>query len=124
MDEEYEFVANGDACGVCQALDGTTCSALPHEACMCQIVPKESGCQVKYNYSGHYYGPSTYDGGASGEIEVECPDGSVIGESFDVEFDSYRNSGLDVSDIAADAFEAEAEALCAQCKEPEPFLCC
>ena len=124
MDEEYEFVASGDACGICQALDGTSCSELPHEGCMCQVVPKERDCETGVRFSGHYYGPGTYDGGAAGEIVVRCPDGTEIGESFDVDFGPYRNTGEATFDIANDAFEAEAEALCDQCRDPEPFLCC
>jgi hypothetical protein len=124
MDGEYVFVASGDACGVCLALDGTECTEVPHPNCLCQVVPKEGGCEIDYSFSGSYYGPGHYDGSVGGEITVICPDGSEISESFEVELAPYAGTGEDSFDIAVEAFEAEAEALCEQCPEPEPFLCC
>lgn len=126
MDEECVFIASDEACGICLALDGTNTSAPPHPNCLCQIVPKEKeqDCEMDYSFGGHHWGPGEYDGGIGGEITVVCPDGSTISESFDVDLAPYEETGEDPMDIGIEAFEAEAAALCEQCPEPEPFLCC
>lgn len=124
MDEDYTFIASDFACGICMALDGTNCSTLPHPNCLCQIVPQEKECHAEYTFSGNYDGPGSYDGSVGGEITVFCPDGSEISESFEFDLGPYESTGDDTLDIAIEEFEAEAAALCEQCPEPEPFLCC
>ena len=126
MDDEaeYEFLASGDACGACQALDGTTCTQLPHENCMCQIVPKGSQCESDYQFSSAHWGPGLFDGVVGGEITVTCPDGTTISESFEFNLSPHSGEGAGPMDLALDAFDGEAESLCSECPEEKPFLCC
>lgn len=124
--DDYVFQASGDACAICLALDGTNCSTLPHENCLCQIVPKGDEC----DHSGTeinlvHYGSGSRDFRVTGEFVVVCPDGSEIGESR--EFDAgalppvMDAQGLDWA-VERELDEIWAE-LCEQCQEPE-FLCC
>jgi hypothetical protein len=124
MDDQGVLVASGDACPACLALEGTDAQPPIHPNCLCQVVPRTSDCDVDYSFSGYHYGPGEYDGGAGGEITVTCPDGSTISESFEVAFAPFAGSGADPMDIAVDGFEGEAEGLCDQCPEEEPFRCC
>lgn len=105
---EYVFQASGDACEICSALDGTVASDLPHDNCLCQIVAKKkkhTGSGIKgssYSFGGgssSHYGPGNSDYSIGTEIEVECCDGTSIGES--IEFD-----GHDLPDVMEDAWQA------------------
>lgn len=120
------FQPSGDACGACMALAGMPYTGSVHENCMCQAVPDEEGdCEVDYSFTTTRWGNGEYDGAAGGEITVTCPDGTVISESFEFDFSPYAGGdGSDLMDLAVDGFEAEAAALCAECQEQEPFLCC
>jgi hypothetical protein len=109
-DEEYEYVfqASGDACGICAALDGTDATPPAHDNCQCQTVmrkrkksPGSGKNGSTYNYSGgssSHYGSGNQDYTIGTEIEVECCDGSTIGES--VPFD-----GHDLPDPWEDAWQ-------------------
>ena len=126
-DIEYVFQPSGDACGACQALAGMPYTGPVHENCMCQAVPADDQpeCEQSYEFDTTRWGPGTYDGSVGGEITVTCPDGSTISESFEFDLSPYAGGdGSDVLDLAVDAFEGEAEALCSECPEPDPFLCC
>ena len=86
MAKQYMFIAGGDACGACAALDGTVSDGPlgpQHDNCQCQDVPVDApdcpnmdvgDIQILTN------GPSTT---VSAEITVNCCDDSEIGESLE-----------------------------------------
>lgn len=119
-ENEVEFVASGDACGICQALDGTNCATLPHQNCQCQIVPKSAQCPHDFNFQTTTYGPGDHDYTISGELTVTCPDGSEIGQSFEIDAGALPpvldSDGLNWA--VEEALDAMWEELCDQCLEP------
>jgi len=121
-ENDVEFVASGEACGICQALDGTNCATLPHENCLCQIVPKGKECTHDFDFEITTYGPGNYDFKISGELTVTCPDGSEIGESLEIDAGTLPpildSDGLNWA--VEQAMEDAWGELCEQCPEPEP----
>jgi len=68
-DGEHVFVSSGEACGICEALDGQTVTAgyKAHDNCLCQTQPKTpSGCEV---LGGAMTGRKS-EGWGSVEVEV------------------------------------------------------
>lgn len=131
MGETSVFMATGDACPICEALDGEVVPAgfKPHPGCTCsthvvEVTHDMGDCEWQFDW---------VNAGANGiagiEVTVTCADGSELNES--VEFDTNR---FDIStpvggDPEADAVMAEAEAaaseLCAQCPPPPaPLIHC
>ena len=87
----YIFQANGDACDICSGLDGAECADLPHDGCACQIVAitrHQLPDGTTYSYSPLQTartgdGPKDYVVGT--DVEVECCDGSMVGESVEID---------------------------------------
>lgn len=124
-DDEVEFQASGDACGVCAALDGTNRASLAHPNCQCQIVPTEKECTHDFDvHEPVRDGPGKYDFKFGGELSVTCPDGSDAG-SVSVVWDAsgYDPEAGGWSDFAQPLIDAAIKELCDQCKD-EPFRCC
>src|SRR5262245_18555912 len=94
---EFVFQASGEACAICQALDGTETASLPHENCLCQIVPVDDGCDRDFSFSSNHYGPGPTDFTSGCEITVTCADGSSISESF--EQDAAKFGGVSPEEL-------------------------
>jgi hypothetical protein len=122
------FLAGGDACGACTALDGTLVSEgfKAHDNCLCQTIPSDEqpDCEWSFEHVGNARdGDGAFDVVSGFEVTVTCPDGSTFGASG--EFDGHGFTDLDAWGGAFDeAAEALANELCDQCPPPEPFLCC
>lgn len=121
MADQYMFVASGDACSICSAMDGQVSDEpmeLPHDNCMCQVVPVTGGDCPTYSV-----GPITGTGQSgtphsfkvNAEISVTCCDGSEIGESADV--DTGGNDSFEAMD---EAMESAAKELMSQCPPGGP----
>lgn len=125
MADQYIFVASGDACAICAALDGQTSATptdLPHDNCQCQVLPTGEGDCPSYTTSGgasHRYGPHGGSFTYGVEISVTCCDGSEIGESVEIDM---GNEGAyeDVLESIDGRVEAEAQALADQCPAGGP----
>src|ERR1051325_1182686 len=94
MDEEIEYIfqAGGEACAMCQALDGTNCASLPHPNCSCQIVGKQGEMECEYELDAHdpvRHGPGPYDFTFGGDLTVTCPDGTELGMSVEWDASGY-----------------------------------
>lgn len=124
------FVANGDSCGICLALDGHRVPAghKPHSSCTCEtiVVHDDGDCTWSFDFEG--YGPS---GTVGGSVTVKCPDGSEMAESFEVPVPGYSPSpGAPDPEAEAllDAAEDHAQELCSQCQHDDDadagFRCC
>ena len=117
---EYEFQATGDACEVCQALDGTNVTTRPHPNCLCQIVPAEKECTYELAKHLKLRGPGDYDFTWSGELTVFCPDGSEAG-GMSLEFDAsgFGPSGDGWIEHADSIIDDAVKELCGNCSPPE-----
>ena len=114
MDSGYRFQASGDACGVCQSLDGTDCPTLPHDNCQCQIAPPYE-CETKVeNLTGTPTGPNRAT--LSAEVTVTCADGSETGMSVEIEV-TFDPEEIGPGDELSNAIDAVADELCAQCPD-------
>jgi hypothetical protein len=112
-DEEdvFEFVAGGESCERCEALDGSRWSeppSLPHAYCNCEITPVDAGSaddwgstdacgnswEAETTGNVEFYGPAD-DPSLEWEVQitVECADGS--GGEFLIYIDSGRDSAYD-----------------------------
>ena len=126
MADQYLFVASGDACGVCSALDGTTSDepmALPHDNCMCQVIPLGDGDCPSYetgDVTSTRHGPHGAAFTVSAEISVHCCDGSEIGESFEVDMGDEDAYGDDVFQAIEERLDGEAQSLADQCPQGGP----
>ena len=134
-DVEYVFQASGDACGICSGLDGSAATELPHENCQCQILTMPKGKKGKGKHGSNYfygegisnhYGSGELDYTIGTEIQVECCDGTLIGESLPID-------GHDLPEQMDPAFfDAYFEALgqaaaeladgCDECEDEDPPL--
>jgi hypothetical protein len=134
-EERYRFVASNEACGTCLGLDGTESVepiGLPHENCNCQVI-KVGNCTAEYDYelsTTHRYGSPSGQGDYTigAEIWVTCSDGTVIGESIELDGHGLPDEYGDSDDLwgAVDAaLEAAASELASGCAcEEDEFLCC
>lgn len=122
MDDDYVFTATGDACEVCQALDGMRCSHLPHANCQCSLLPYDDiyRCETHMEFFGpDIIGPDTYSVGA--EITVICPHGTELGTTVQYIGGPTNDDPMGLADLSTDA----ANDLCSECPNPkEPFNCC
>src|SRR4030095_1635151 len=68
------FESGGDACGVCQALDGTSASQPAHDAGGCQSTKDDDDCEYESSSAGpnDRYGSGNYDVVIHVEISVYC----------------------------------------------------
>ena len=123
---ETVFIASGDSCAMCTALDGTNCASLPHPGCMCQLIPVDDDpdCEIDYTFTKTHRGSKEFDVRLGGEITVTCPDGTTIGESFEADLNDYADTAADEFEAVQQAFHDHGEELCEQCPPPEPFKCC
>lgn len=135
MGERHIFVASGEACPICVALDGQEVEAghQAHDGCLCQTIPidKEPGCEWDFEQVGNSRdGNGPFDVITGFEVTVICPDGSKTGATGS--FDGHPYNAIPNSDEALDkwsddfseAAEELAQELCDDCPEPPPFLCC
>jgi len=127
MADEHIFVASGEACPICLALDGSEVPAgyTAHENCLCQTVPKSKDHQCKSATENIDF-QNTADGHviAGFEVTVLCPDGTTASASGEVEVDPVTQNPIEE---LWDAVHALADDLCDSCQDetdPEPFLCC
>jgi hypothetical protein len=126
MADQYMFVASGDACGVCSGMNGMTSDepiALPHDNCMCQVIPLGDGDCPTYEASGassHHYGPHGSSFTVGVELSVHCCDGSEIGESVEIDMGNEDAYGDDIFQAIDDRIEGEAESLASQCPAGGP----
>ena len=112
---DYQFQASGDACGVCQSLDGSACYSQPHDSCRCEIVPAyECETEVEFGPLVHT-GPGEYDWAFGAEVNVTCPDGTTVGMSVAVIMNEDN-----IDDTGDTAIDAAADTLCEQCPSESP----
>lgn len=112
---DYQFQASGDACGVCQSLDGSACFSQPHDSCKCEIV-EAYHCETNVQFTPVVHtGPGEYDYAFGAEVSVTCPDGSTLGMSVAVILN--ENNIYDSGDTEVDA---AADELCDQCPSESP----
>jgi hypothetical protein len=120
MPTQYMFVAGGDACGACAALDGTISNGglgQQHENCQCQDVPvHDEDCPSVEVPSIHIEttGGTTTVGG---DVTVVCCDGSEIGESVEVDLGPVSLPIDETIDAFMDAFDSAAAELAGTCPE-------
>lgn len=107
---DWVFVASGDACGVCQALDGSDCMSQPHDSCRCQVEPYHCETDIQFSEVVHT-GPGEYDYAFGAEITVTCPDGSTVGMSVGV---VMNEQNIDDPNLGG-GIDAAADELCEQC---------
>jgi hypothetical protein len=120
MATKWVFVCGGDACGACSALAGTVSDqplGQQHDSCMCDSIPLNAGedCpKYTFNQVGtERYGP----GGASArvffDVEVECCDGSTIGETLEIDLGvepgDHGSIDDEFAEIEADVDQAAQE---------------
>ena len=108
---KYMFVAGGDACGACSALDGTISDGgigQQHDNCQCQDIPVNGRDDCPTIDVDNVTVQLRTGGSAtvSADITVHCCDGSEIGESFEQDLGPMS---MEASDAAA-AFTEFAEA--------------
>lgn len=115
----YRFQASGDACGVCQSLDGTEAAGPPHDNCRCEVVDEADDCEFTYNASSDHYGPDELEAILGAEVTVTCPDGSEIGESVPIDLIDYTGEPEGIFDWIEDQLSEIADELCAGCPEPD-----
>src|SRR5256885_7223495 len=125
MADQYIFVASGDACGICASLNGQVSSepiGLPHDGCLCQVIPLGDGDCPTYEYSAttRRYGPHGDSFAVGLEVTVHCCDGSDISESTEIEMGNEATYGDDVIEAIDARADYAATALASQCREPVP----
>lgn len=122
---QFMFVAGGEACGACAAMDGTISEGgigQQHENCQCQDVPVDRNDDCPKVEVGT---PSIQTSGATSsvgvEVTVRCCDGTEIGESL--EQDLGPSSPTNIEDALAafaEFVEAAADELAVGCPESIP----
>lgn len=126
MADEHIFVASGDACAICVALNGQVVPAgyTAHESCMCSTIPKEGDRHCEHQVSEIDF--QTLPSGnilASFEVTVTCPGGGEAGASGFVEAEPGTQNPIQ------ELWEAVAELadeICESCADEAeaPFNCC
>ena len=131
MSETHIFVASGESCPICAALDGQEVEPgfHAHDGCLCQTVPREDGrtCEWTFDQIGNVRdGSGSYDVVTGFEVTVICPDGSVTGMSSSFDGHAFNAiadpfEALDAwSDGLEEAAEDIAQQLCDACPSPPP----
>jgi hypothetical protein len=127
-EEGYLWVATGESCAQCEALDGRFSQFLPdrpHEKCDCEIRftrigTRTSSTSCENAWEMRWVGNTRYGPGYGGlithwQITVTCWDGSVFDTIEDV--DHGDDSGLSADDMEAEAWNElydRAEEIAAQ----------
>ena len=126
MADEHIFVASGDACAICMALNGTPVPEgyTAHDNCMCSTIPKDEDKDCEHDVDNiDFQNSATGSIIASFEVTVTCPGGGEAGASGFVE--ANPNTENPITELW-DAVNELAEELCNSCPEGEepPFNCC
>jgi hypothetical protein len=113
------FQSGGDACGVCQALNGTNASAPAHDHCGCQSTNDDDDCEYDAQSvaPNTRYGSGTYDVEIHVEISVYCNGQFVGGMSTSIDVGGYSGDGEGFFDYVDGLVEAEASGMC-DCEPP------
>ena len=130
--DEHIFLASGDACPICSALNGMPVSAgyTAHSNCHCQTIPQDEAESCSYEVihtDTHRNGTGPNDAIFEFEVEVVCPDGAVVGASGSLDLSSYGVSDAEADRMLFDidaSIEDLAQDICDSCAPKEPFLCC
>ena len=130
----YQFQAGGEACGVCSGMDGQISEGgmgLPHDGCMCQVVPvgTDDDCPTyDYQHAGtERYGPRGASARIYFEVTVTCCDGSEIGETLEIDMgEEPGGRSLDEEIAQWDSeIDGAAQELAEGCPEEDSdFNCC
>jgi len=128
MADDHIFVASGDSCPICMALDGTIVPEgyTAHDNCMCSTIPKDADQDCEHGVENIDFQTSPSGSViASFEVTVTCPDGSEAGASGSVEVDPVTHNPIKelwdaVGDLASEICESCPE----EEEEEEPFNCC
>lgn len=126
MATRWVFVCGGDACGACSALEGTVSDqplGQQHDSCMCDSIPLNAGEDCpSYTFSQvgtERYGPKGGSARVFVEVEVECCDGSTIGETIEIDLGVEPGPGSmddEFGEIDAEA-DLAAQELASGCPE-------
>jgi hypothetical protein len=113
------FESGGDACGVCQALNGTSASAPAHDHCACQSTKDDDDCEYESSNAGpnDRYGSGNYDVVIHVEISVYCNGEFVGGISTSIDVGGYSGDGEGFFDYVDELIAAEAAEMC-NCEPP------
>lgn len=120
MKGSHIFIANGDSCEICSALNGMIVPAghKPHANCSCQTVAQKDGDTCTFDVTEEEVGWSGGRFQITLNIDVTCPDGTTHQRSqTQISFSRLFSSG-GISDI-----EKIAHNECEECDGNE-FLCC
>jgi len=123
-DGEIEFVFMGPGeCELCKSMVGTV-SDSPieplHPNCNCKSVPRtKCNNQYRSNWRTTRYGPGGNCYRVDAEIAVICHDGTLIGESREIDM-GCEDSGDELADLemAIGEFASGLEAGCPDCPPP------
>jgi hypothetical protein len=114
------FKAGGDACAICQALNGTNASAPAHANCSCQSTKEDDDCEYEWESvypNNDRYGPGNYQIVMYVEISVYCNDEFVGGISTSIDVGGYSGDALHFFDYVDDLVESEGAEMC-NCEPP------
>lgn len=130
--QNYQFQAGGEACPICAGMDGQTSEEpmeLPHEGCLCQVVPLSAGDDCpSYEFQQvdtERYGPHGESARVYFEITVTCCDGSEIGETLVVDL-GVEPGGRSIDELV-EQWDAEVDAAAQEMASgcaPDEFNCC
>lgn len=124
MAKQYMFVAGGDACGACAALDGTLSDGglgPQHDNCQCQDVPvdRDDDCPT-IEIGDRFISTTGATTTVSGDITVHCCNGTEIGESIEVDLGPMSLEVADALEAFSEAVEDAGAELAEACPEEEP----
>jgi hypothetical protein len=109
------FEAGGDACGICQSLEGTHARAPAHDNCSCQSTDDDDECEYDYHQAAENTrtGSGDYNVTIHLEIEVYCHGNFVGGISTSFDLSGYSGDGDgDVFDYIEELVASEAASIC------------
>ncbi len=125
-EEDHIFVAAGDACEICSAMNGEMVSAgfRPHEGCLCQTKrrKKSDDCDPEIDMDFVEVGGVIY---ATFSVEVTCPNGgkaAAEGSLSEAGFTGVGGVGQAREFLEAANIEARnlASSLCRDCAHAPP----
>jgi hypothetical protein len=122
MDDDHIFIASGDSCPICSALNGTPVSAgyTAHANCHCNTVPRDEGgeCEWDFTSTTHRDGSGPMDAIIEIDVTVTCPDGATVQSQTSVDAHSYGGSEAEFDRFCDDVHEAaedQAQRICDSC---------